>query len=204
MSITVQNNSRNLSSIYKYNNFQNTKAVFSSELAKTTQVTNNTVPNVAGVKYSDDAEQTLIEDKKLYDSYGFSDVEFGSAEWNQWKIDHTDNFFPPLDAPAKVRQAWREVKESIPKDDKLALHEFTKQNMFLACSVHYADTFDSGLPKNFKLSDPQSYEELLNIDIKQNNFFSEICAPSDKNLYIQAVKLDQQLKNKLHEVLFSL
>lgn len=201
MGIEVQNNSiRSLSNISKYNNLQNTKSVFSNKLNSIGK-SNNSV-NTNGVKYGEDEEKVLIEDKKLYDYYGISNIEFGSKEWEKWKIENTNNFFPPLDAPVQVRQAWREVRESIPEDDKLALYNFTKRNMILACSIHYKDQFSTGLPSNFELNTPKDYEQLLDIDITRNNFFSEICAPSDKGLYINAVKLDEELKNKLHEVLF--
>lgn len=105
--------------ISKYNNLQNTKIAFLNTL-NSTEKSNNTA-NTSRVNYGEHEEKVLIEDKKLYDYYGVSYIEFGSKEWEQWKIETTNNFFPPLDSPVQVRQAWREVRESILEDDKLAL-----------------------------------------------------------------------------------
>lgn len=127
MSLNIQNSMNNLSSIYKYNNLQNSRITFQNKINTHSINTNNNLSNIFGVKYGDDAEQALIEDKKIYNTFKghgeLSNVEFGSKEWNQWKINHNDNFFPPLDAPAKVRQAWRDVRDSIPSDDKDAIKE---------------------------------------------------------------------------------
>lgn len=175
---------------------------FSNTLNETNKVSNES--SSTGIKYGEDLEKVLIEDKKFYDFYGFSDIEFGSKEWDKWKEEHTKNFFPPLDAPVQVRQAWREVRESIPKDDKLALHDFTTRNMFLACSFSYKDQFFMGVPSDFELNTPKDYEKLLDIDISRNKFFSGICSSSDKERYIKAIKLDEQLRNQLHKVLFEI
>lgn len=206
MSLNIENSMNNLSSIYKYNNLKNPRIISHNKINTPSINTNNNVTNVFGVKYGDDTKQALIEDKKIYDTFKghgeLSNVEFGSEEWNQWKINHTNNFFPPLNAPAKVRQAWSEVRASIPSDDKAAIHEFTKQTFNLAYYIHFPNNLDTGLPKNFQLNTPRDYEYLLDLDTKRNSFFSEICPSCDKERYIKNIELNQQLKAKLHEVLF--
>lgn len=154
--------------------------------------------------YSD--EQTLIEDKKLYESRKnlseLSGIEFGSAEWNQWKIDHNDNFFPPLNAPSQVRQAWREAKESIPKDDKDAQKRFTRQTLTLYFEMHFPSL--SNIPSYLKFNKPADYEALLNFDINRINSLMDAIPQQEKGSYIKDMKFDSSIKDKLHEILFGL
>lgn len=206
MSLTIRNNTNILSSIYKYNT-QTSQSINSNKLDNIPSEKSNNSSKVSTAKYGDDYQQTLIEDKKLYDKIKNRDdlkgIEFGSPEWNKWKVDHNNNAFPPLDAPGKVRQAFREFRESIPKDDKEAQLELVTQTVNL---LYYTLSPKNvpGLPANFQANTARDYEFLLDFDMKRNSEFSEICNPSDKDKYLKSIEFDQKLKNKLHEVLFGL
>lgn len=154
--------------------------------------------------YSD--EQTLIEDKKLYESRKdlseLSEIEFGSIEWNQWKIDHNDNFFPPLNAPSQVRQAWRETKESIPENDKDAQKRFRRQTLNLYFEMHFPSL--SNIPSYLKFNNPADYESLLNFDMYRIHSLIDTVPLNEKNQYIKDMNFDQSIIDKLHKLLLGL
>ena len=205
MSLSVQNNLNKLSPIQRYINTSAVQNTFSiRNNSETSSV--STVKNICNVNYGDDYEQMLIEDRKVYDSQkkysSLNGVEFGSKEWDDWKVKHAKNFFPPLDAPVKVRQTFREAKESIPADDKKSKIEFTNQCCML--SFYTRHSTEVGLPKNFKLNTISDYENLLNFSIQRNSFLATLFSGSDKSLYTSSINFAESIKNKLQESLLGL
>lgn len=207
MSIEINSSSINLSSVYKYNKLRNTQNVFKNQLIQNEQGASKIVSNVSNVKYGQNDSLTLIEDKKVYESQKhhreLSNIEFGSKEWDEWKIKLNRNFFPPLDAPAEVRQAFREIKESISKDDEEARQDFRFACMHLLFIADYPDL--AGMQGEFKLETVRDYEQLLNFNIMKNNTLADIVKdPKEKELYTKSVEINQNLKDKLREVLFGI
>lgn len=205
MSLSVQNNLNKLSPIQRYINTSAVQNTFSiRNNSETSSV--STVKNICNVNYGDDYEQMLIEDRKVYDSqkkYGELDnVEFGSKEWDSWKTKNAKSFFPPLDAPVKVRQTFREAKESIPADDKKARMDFDDN-----CGMLFLYTLfpsDAGLPDNFKLNTISDYESLFNFHIQKNMDFSKLFTGSNKEQCISSINFAESIKNKLQESLLGL
>lgn len=207
MSIGINNSLSNLSSVYKYNKLQNTQNVFKNQLIQNEQGANKIVSNVSNAKYGQNDALTLIEDKKVYESQkhhrDLCNIEFGSKEWGEWKIKHNRNFFPPLDAPAEVRKAFREIKESIPKDDEKAQQDFRFECAHLLFMADRPDL--AGMQGEFKLETSRDYEQLLNFNIIKNNTFADMVKdPKDKEYFNKSAKISQNLKNKLREVLFGI
>lgn len=205
MSLTIRNNTNNLFQIYKYNNFQKLQSAFTNKSESINKTTNSSVSNVCGVKYGEDPEQVLIEDRVIYEAekkYGYlKDIEFGSDEWNKWKTENCNITFPPLNAPASVRKAFREARESIPKEDKKSLHELRCHVARLSAYQHYPQYFDLKGP--LKLETPSDYEALLNLDTGRKTSFADIDC-SNKETYLKLIDFNNTIINKLHENLFGL
>lgn len=206
MSLSIQNSITNLSTLYKYNNSKKIQSTLTNKSENITKTTTSSVSNVCGVKYGEDPEQVLIEDKAIYDAMkdypSLKNIEFGSDEWNQWKINNCNDFFPPLDAPASVRKAFREVKESIPNNDQKAKRRFSMcraQIMFCKTNPEL-----SGFKNNITLDSPRDYETLINFNINRMTNICTFCDPAEKEKLDSLIEFNQQIKNKLHENLFGL
>lgn len=204
MSISIQKAISNLSLLYNNNRLQKAQSTFTNKSENITHTTNSAISNVCGVRYGEDPEQVLIEDKAIYEAekkYGYLEgVEFGSDEWNKWKVENCNITFPPLNAPVAVRRAFREARESIPKDDLKARQEFACNVAHLSIYQHYPQYCELQSP--LKLETPSDYEALLNFDTKRNTLFSEI--DTDKEKYFKKIDFNNKMINKLHEVIFGL
>lgn len=189
MEIKLQNYNINTISSSKYNNKNNSEISFKDCLNKVA---------------TKDQNETLIEDKKLYDSLNcISNIKFGSNEWDTWKEEHTYNCFPPLNAPAVVREAWREIKENIPNEDTKSRDAFHYNELVFFCQSHYPDLL--GLPTNFKLNTIDDYKTLFNLDIAKNQKLAEIYKNnSEGDKYTLFAKLIIDVDDKLDEKLFKL
>lgn len=184
MSLRVNN--QDMNRVYQYNNPNNkvnkSKSIsFENQFNKLNQnkSTNNInnccntsqIQTVGALSYShtgkinnisklSNEQQTLIEDQKTYEKFGLRDegIEFNSEEFKTWKEEHTDNTFPPLDAPWKVRKAFREMEESV-ADDPVAKDKLESFESYMYTIIHYPDEF--GYAKDLDFSDPQSYCTLI-------------------------------------------
>lgn len=189
MEIKLENHNISTISSAKYTNKNNSEISFKDCL------------NKVAMK---DQNETLIEDKKLYDSLNcISNIKFGNKEWEAWKEELTYNCFPPLNAPAVVREAWREVKENISNEDTKSKDAFHYNELVFFCQSHYPDLL--GLPANFKLNAINDYKTLFNLDIAKNQKLAEIYKNnSEDDKYTLFAKLIKDVDNKLDEKLFRL
>lgn len=192
MEIKVQNYNNTISS--NYNNKKNSTISFQDCLNKVN---------------TSDKDQTLIEDKKVYDSLksisdkSMSNIEFGSKEWDKWKVEHTDNYFPPLNAPAAVREAWSEVEESIPAGDTKTKNALRHKELLFFAQSHHPEIFE--LPANFQLNTIDNYKTLFNIDITRSEKFAEMFKnTSEGDKFALDAKLIKNVEAKLDEKLFNL
>lgn len=177
---------------YDYNKKvnKNEKGSFSEELNKAQAIKDNrcsgsstsklgvtysSVGNTANSNQLTDEEQTLIEDKKVYDNYKLKDkgIEFGSKEWEKWKVKTGSACIPRLTEPWQVRRAWRELQEGASSEYELKKINNLKLLMFV----------EEG--KNNCFQESRDINQHLDvINIMKNNYesFSKIdmSAPYDK------------------------
>lgn len=145
------------------------------------------------------AEKEFYDELKSENNPYVSTVEFGSKEWKNY-IDKAF-IFPPLNAPREVQNAWKEVKESIPKDDENAQDTFMLKTLLLAHEVSHSSC-GLGLPANFQLNTVDDYETLFNHDL----YFTEGCKDfyehtGQQTTYDEFVRMMQDLSDKLNDAL---
>lgn len=151
-----------------------------------------------------DDEQTLIQDKKIYDRLNLKaeGINWGSEEWAQWKKDGQNPYliFPPLNAPWQVRKAWSEFKESIPPNDTSARNALDTTEMMLDLGMRNPKIIGmtnrqlcTSIPQ-INLNTIYDYFNALNTQI---NVKYEIFDITKDSKYVQAANLLKNLEEKL-------
>lgn len=145
--------------------------------------------------------EEAIDDKYYYNKFNLEDhgIEFGSKEFTDYKNTNRNNYFPPLEAPWKVRSAWRHIIEICPNERRGDLRFLTillwetihdKNNMIKIDETYGYNTLCILLINRFKNILDFKNDSLVEFYLKTLTTFSHLLSNQDG---IKTIGIDEYI-----------